>query len=178
MSNPPALVLDLDHTLVHCHRDLVEGFDHFHVDLGQSEMHTVHVRPHALEFLTLLSQVDLSVVIWTAGTSNYALQVVEGLYRLIGEDDWQTHVCLLLTRKDTLVISPEVYVKDLGVVRRALNTENVLLMDDNPVHERLPQNEKKILRVSPFRATNKGADKDDVLAILGDALRKGLALAK
>ena len=170
----PTVVLDLDHTLVHCCCESVEGFDRFEVDLGAGETHTIHVRPHALEFLRILADSHLDVVVLTAGTSAYAHQVVEGLYRQMGVDEWRTHVCLLLTRDHTYYVAPDTYVKDLDVVRDALGTTHVLLLDDNPVHETLPQNQGRILRVPPFRATTEGADEDRVLAVFGRALRKGL----
>ena len=67
------LVLDLDHTLVHAVPDhFVPGFDAFVIPRSDQSDYYVHVRPHVLPFLDLVTSYPTNVrlVIWTAATDD------------------------------------------------------------------------------------------------------------
>ena len=178
---PRVIVFDLDHTLVHsgpaCVDDAVPGF---HVSLGGGdERYYVHVRPHALELLSFLlardSPAGVRVGFWTAGVPEYAHKVVRGLlWTLLRLPDWRARIVALRSRASALPLADGTYLKDIGVLTRALGTPNVLLIDDDPVHETLPGNRGHIVRVPPYVA---GGARDGYLGVVLERFRERAAAA-
>ena len=178
---PRVVVLDLDHTLVHsgpaCVDDAVPGF---HVSLGGGdERFYVHVRPHARELVSFLQARDspagVRVGFWTAGVPEYAHKVVRGLlWTLLRLPDWRARIVALRSRASALPLADGTYLKDIGVLTRALGTPNVLLIDDDPVHETLPGNRGHIVRVPPYVA---GGARDGYLGVVLERFRERAAAA-
>lgn len=114
--SPPkqlTLCLDLDETLVHFETDGSSGFD-----LSSGHLHT---RPYTAEFLEELSKI-YELVVFTAGTAEYALEVVQEL------DPQRNLISHVLSREWTQVDSEGNFVKDLTTLGRPLST--VLLVDN------------------------------------------------
>ena len=162
------IVLDLDHTLVHtvveaCGAD--EDFDVLHLASGWVS----YVRPFVREFFALCfgSTSSLTVGFWTAGTSSYAREIVSGLFDLCHIADWRERCAFVLSRDDATCVSDGVYVKDLRVVASMFpSAENILLLDDSPVHGMVPFNRPRMLYVPAFDVHHLYADEDDFLMSL------------
>ena len=107
------LYVDLDETLVHFETDGPTG-----QDLSSGHL---HVRPYASNFLQELSKV-YELVIFTAGTAEYAEEVVNEL------DPQRIMISHVLSREWTQVDAQYNYVKDLAVLGRPLT--HTLLVDN------------------------------------------------
>lgn len=144
-----ALVLDLDRTLVHTVNAPREGP---HFLLSHSTELYVHVRPGARELFDVLDTKaeTVRVVVWTAGNESYARAVLEGI---LGKT-WAERVDLVLSRDDAYLLPSGQFAKNLDVVRRILQLEWVILVDDDPVHSTVPANTCSVLRAPPFEAGN------------------------
>ena len=136
------LVLDLDHTLVHT---LAAPRAPGAVPLGMPgrNLH-VHVRPHARELLQYLradqTRKWLKVAVWTAGTAAYARAVLDIVFAHADAGLWYETVETVLSRSDALPLPAGAYVKPLSAVRRKLGLDDVLLVDDDPIHARIRSN--------------------------------------
>lgn len=107
------LYVDLDETLVHFETDGPTG-----QDLSSGHL---HVRPYASNFLQELSKV-YELVIFTAGTAEYAEEVVHEL------DPQRIMISHILSREWTEVDAHHNYVKNLAILGRPLT--HVLLVDN------------------------------------------------
>ena len=143
------IVFDLDRTLVSSSTTRDNRFDAFPV--LNSTMWT-HIRPHAKTLLTtLLCREDVKLCIWTAGVHNYAEDVVAGLCSAFGLD---RNALGIFSRNDAIrlrVDNTDVYAKDLRLVTNHFpNVSDVVLVDDDPVHQRIPSNRGRVVQVPPF----------------------------
>lgn len=162
------LLLDLDHTLVHSHETRVNGFPTYDVTIGKFT-YVVHVRPHVLDFLRFLLDKKMRFGFWTAGTHTYAHAVLNGLFDLLSVSDWRERVCTVRSRASARKVRGQ-YVKNLDVVRRSLKTRSLLLIDDDPVHRTLPQNDDSILTIHPFDVRYRLAANDRLFERLRTAM--------
>lgn len=144
---PSALVLDLDRTLVHATAARHDAHEAYAIEvpvgcLRVRRLH-VHVRPHARALLAFLAEPGtrawLRVAVWTAGTAEYAAAVLDGLHATLG-GGWRDAVALVCSRDEAIALPAGAYAKPLSVVRRALGVDDVLLVDDDPVHAALTSN--------------------------------------
>lgn len=143
------IVFDLDRTLVSSSTARDERFDAFPV--LNSTLWT-HIRPGAKTLLaTLIARENVQLCIWTAGVHQYAKDVVTGLCNAFGLDMSALHI---FSRDDTMrlrVNNTDVYVKDLRLVtNRFPNMSDVVLVDDDPVHQRILSNRGRVVQVPPF----------------------------
>ena len=159
-----AIVLDLDHTLVHTlptpDARAVARYHAFTIDNGTA---FVHIRPHTDVLLqTLAYRTDVIVVVWTAGTPSYARDVVAGLYAHSG-----VLPALVLDRSHaTYVEEWRAYVKELDVVSALLPwASHVTLVDDDVIHTYAPVNRGRVLYVPPFDCRN-ARDDDTLMYVL------------
>lgn len=138
-----ALIVDLDHTLVHSLTKRVSGFDTFAITLSGGQTYEVHVRPYVREFLTFLlsKRNTMKIGFWTAGTREYAHRVLENLFRLIDVKDYLHRVDLVFSREQALLLPCGSYVKQMSKVERALGVEVAFLLDDDDVHTRCARNQ-------------------------------------
>ena len=159
------IVFDLDHTLVHTHSECLPGFDTFEIDEG-----IVHVRPHALELLRYVIKSRLRLVVWTAGTSSYANEVVTGLWALMG---LRSNVGVLVRSRDHT--TGKALVKDIAGLRRELKVSLLLLVDDDPRHVYYMESNRGLVELCPpFRANARHARHDMYLLRLRLRLRANL----
>lgn len=143
------IVFDLDRTLVSSSKTRDDRFDAFPV--LNSTLWT-HIRPGTDTLLaTLIAREDVQLCIWTAGVHQYAEDVVAGICDAFGLDRSALHI---FSRDDTIrlrVDNADVYVKDLRLVmKRFPNMADVLLVDDDPVHQRILSNRGRVVQVPPF----------------------------
>lgn len=153
-----AVVLDLDNTLVHTTEGAAcAGFDHFVVRFEGTNRYSslslvVHIRPHALHLMRVAhDDPSLLLVVWTAGTRQYATQVVAQLFLRLGVLAPREEC--ILAREDTVEHSMGL-LKDLDVVRTRLGVSRATLVDDNATHATLPSNANSVLTVPPFYVHN------------------------
>ena len=133
-------MFDLDNTLVYT--SLRNGGAGFHPVYGM----WTQIRPHARDLLRTVS-VSARIAVWTAGTRQYADEVVSHLRTSLGLDVFEIVLC----REDCIHMGGEVYVKDLDAVRHRAGTERVFLVDDNPIHTIVPRNRGAVVMVPPYR---------------------------
>jgi TFIIF-interacting CTD phosphatase-like protein len=170
-----ALVLDLDRTLVHGTAGRHVAHAAFEVEVPAGWLRTrrlhVHVRPHAAALLAFLVEARawLRVAVWTAGSAAYAEAVLAGLGA-----GWRDAVALVCSRDEAIALPAGSYAKPLSVVRRALGVDDVLLVDDDPVHASLTTN--AVLLAPPFDAA--AADDDDFLLELVARVRGARAAGR
>jgi len=143
-----AVVLDLDRTLVYSSKTRDARFETFPVLDGTL---WVHVRPSAGSLLRrLLVQPGVHVIVWTAGVRQYGKEIVDGLCDLYDVHDTIPVLC----RDDTMklrVNNTTVYAKDLKLVTsRFPSVTDAILVDDDPVHQRIASNRGRIVQVPPF----------------------------
>jgi hypothetical protein len=79
---------------------------------------------------------------------------------MVNAPEW--NVRIILTRNDATVIQG-LYVKDLSLVKKRYHVENILLLDDNPVHHSIPGNVPNICLVPAFVVTDPNAPYDNFL---------------
>lgn len=152
-SSRPLLFLDLDHTLIHSHKTLFPGVrDHFEIP-----GYHVHVRPHALAFLQLLARKKdtLGVGVWTAGTRDYAKDVLDGLLKLANLDR-ASFLEAVYSRESrhTHRLPSGMYVKRLRPVEEELGRD-VYLLDDDPTH-RTKDNGHRVIPCRKYDADKRG----------------------
>lgn len=126
------LVLDLDGTLIHSMlpdeiTELTPGEEHpesvvFRIKRSKGE-YIVFGRPYIKQFLRFCFDKFKTVSVWTAGTRQYALQIVDSLF--------ETKPTLLWTRSDCACMQGYL-IKPLDQMAIALGTkiENVKVLDD------------------------------------------------
>jgi len=163
------LLFDLDHTLVDSRRYCIDatlpGFD---ISLEHGGSLHVHVRPFALELLEYLVQVRFPFGFWTAGTQEYAHKILNGIFRLLQmEESWRDSVVAVYSRTHATPLFNGKYIKNLDLIRSSFSIEKVMLIDDDPIHTLLTENEKSVITVPPFQATHP----DAFLETLHDSLR-------
>lgn len=154
------MLFDLDHTLIHsskrCKNTSLPGFP---IRFEDGFERYVHVRPHALELVEyLVASKWTRIGFWTAGTRDYALAVVGGIFRLLGIQDWRSRIATLRSRDSAKRLPSGSYLKDVKKLSRTLRADRVWLFDDDPVHLQLDTNRRHIIPVSPFRADDCHAD--------------------
>lgn len=142
------IVLDLDHTVVHATSSCTNSsYSHFVAEFKNASPVVVHIRPYVVEFFRFVSATPgLEMVVWTAGTSEYAHIVVNELLRRAGVG----RVAAILSRKSATRRPNGVYVKNLDVVRRMFDTPYVVLVDDDPVHATCRKNRGCIVPAPRF----------------------------
>ena len=143
------VVLDLDRTLIHTSTARDERFETFPV---LDSTLWAHVRPHAATLLKSLSTLtNVEVCIWTAAVPRYAEDVVDGLCQISAIDRKTVHV---LSRDDATRMTLDgttVYVKDLRLVQQRIpRVKDVVLVDDDPVHQRVLFNQGRVVQIPPF----------------------------
>ena len=111
-----------------------------------------HIRPHAKQLLeTLIVHDDVQLCIWTAGVHQYAEDVVAGLCSAFGLD---RNALAIFSRDDAIRIrvdNTDAYVKDLRLVRNHFpNMSDAVLVDDDPIHQRILSNRGRVVQVPPF----------------------------
>jgi FMN phosphatase YigB (HAD superfamily) len=154
------ILLDLDLTLVHSYPHVVPGFDVFEVDRGLY----AHFRPYVREFIQTLMDGPVPFGFWTAGTREYAENIISYLFRMCGHDrDWQSLVRVVYTREDMQANRFGMYVKDLCEAKRKLGVDHLLLFDDNDLHRTLESNLKHLITVPAFRVDLPDARRDSFL---------------
>lgn len=142
------VVLDLDRTLVYSSGTRDTRFETFPV---LDATLWVHVRPSAGSLLRrLLVHPGVRVVVWTAGVRRYGEEIVAGLCDL-----YDVHETIpVLCRDDAMALrvhNTTVYAKDLRLVTsRFPSIEDAILVDDDPVHQRIASNRGRIVQVPPF----------------------------
>ena len=149
------ILLDLDNTLVHATTNVIhQDFDR----LPHPELH-IHVRPYVREFLTYLmrSHERFEFGFWTCGTREYAREVVDGLLAYAGAPDWPVRI--LLSRDDATCVDGT-YIKDLRIVKERYQAEDLILLDDNPIHLHFPDNVPHVCLVPAFNVTSADAIHD------------------
>ncbi|GKE60195.1 Dullard phosphatase domain containing protein, eukaryotic, partial [Tanacetum coccineum] len=137
--NQKTVVLDLDETLIHStiFRDTSVAITppinyDFLVTFGVKEAVYVTERPFVDEFLQYLSQNNFEVVIFTAGTEEYASPVLDRL-------DPNGFISHRFYRDSCKLVDGKYYVKDLSNLGRDL--KNVVIVDDKPIsYELQPEN--------------------------------------
>lgn len=154
------VILDIDHTLVHCMLadDIPEDApppDHFLVVSGVAEPVCCFKRPGLDAFLSSLATMpaELRVGVWTAGGRDYATQVLNAIW-----PGWRARCLFLAAQPECTWISRRSCVKELGLLPDSSGggggrPYNVLLVDDNPDTARL--NAAKgyaVWQISPFEA--------------------------
>lgn len=148
-----ALVLDLDHTLVHTLDRKMDGYE-----CEESSFGFVHVRPFVADFLRYMRSEKSrfsTMGIWTAGTPAYADAVVKILCDLAWSDAEEPDSLFdfVLTRDQTLTASDGSLYKHMDLVRTISGVHDVILMDDMEMHMQLPGNENSVLVVPKFNAS-------------------------
>jgi hypothetical protein len=157
------LVLDIDHTLVHTLSHPVEGWE----DVLVLNNGFAHVRPHVILFLRyVLSERSpfAHVGIWTAGTRDYALDVVDELYDHL--DDDSRDFDFIFDRSHALRGEDGTFFKHLDFVTKHTGCSDVLLLDDSRVHCLVPGNESRVAIVPDFVADRADAMNDDFFEAL------------
>jgi len=131
------LVLDLDETLVHTVPEFeledLEHDPHFEIPGG----YAVYRRPGVQEFLVECFRKFREVAVWTAGTRDYAFEVLPHLY---DPDDftfvWGRERCTWHRNFDTeytMTWSDGYWIKDIRKLRRkGYRKEEILFVDDTP----------------------------------------------
>lgn len=120
------LILDLDETLVHTTEAPLPGIESDFRVLS----YYVHVRPHAVEFLTRLAAV-YDIAFWSAGGSLYVHAVLK---KLLPDGFkpvfiWTSERCKHTRDVDNNLLT----IKDLNKVRRrGFDLASVLIVDDTP----------------------------------------------
>lgn len=152
------ILFDLDNTLVHTTEHVY--YPDFEL-IPHPTLH-IHVRPFVRELLSYLIQNDhvYEFGFWTCGTHEYAHHIVKGLLCMVNASDWGVRI--LLTRNDATVINGT-YIKDLSLVKKRYHVDDILLLDDNPVHYSLPDNIPEICLVPAFYVTDPNAAYDGFL---------------
>jgi Dullard-like phosphatase family protein len=115
------LLVDLDGTLVHCGNEKPEKFD-FQIRSMKQKIFCV-LRPGWNDFLNEAASM-FEVVIWSAGSYEYVIDVVEKLEALLPKGV----ITYILTRLDTLPVHGN-YVKEMSVLGR--HPAQVIALDDN-----------------------------------------------
>ena len=158
MGDDRVILFDIDRTLVHTYPHRVRMYDgphYFEITLAAGATYCVHVRPYAVRLLAyLLDQGSwIRFGFWTAATRDYAEAIVSRLLTLAGaKEPWQSCVATLLTRDDAILLPSGAYVKHLSRAARILGTDQVMLLDDDPVHSRPKYNQSRVVPVPPFLA--------------------------
>lgn len=159
------LLLDLDHTLVHCTRVHHPGHACFPITV-RGRQYVVHLRRGVGRLLHKLTHHGGKGVpwgIWTAGTRDYMCAVLEGLFGRVGfARPWCEVVSLALCRDDCAHVGDgaprSYYIKNLWRVGGG----HVTLIDDDARHARhqfiTPR--RRIVCVPPFYATRPPDDLD------------------
>ena len=139
------VVLDLDRTLVHTLSYRNPLYHSFYV----RNVGWCHLRPFVRTFLRALRR-QVTLVIWTAGIASYALDVTYGLMKhaRMNVSDF-AHI---LSRDDLVYREGQGWVKDLRVVRELTGASDVMLLDDDPVHQ--AANPRCVTIVPMFDATS------------------------
>ena len=151
------LVLDLDETLIHATKEVVESYDFKVGDFF------VNKRSHLDEFLSFCNE-NFDIVVWTSSTKNYADKIIDNIFP-------DNHLSLLLTREDCVQfrdISKDeiVWIKDLKKLkRRGHSLDNIVVVDDSP--EKLQRNYGNLIQVKPFFS-----GEDDELLLLKEYLKQ------
>ena len=151
------LVLDLDETLIHATKKVVDSYDFKVGDFF------VNKRSYLDEFLSFCNN-NFDVVVWTSSTKNYAEEIVHNIFG-------DTNILFLLVREDCVqfrdVNKDEiVWIKDLKKLKRkGYSLDNILVVDDSP--EKLQRNYGNLIRVKPFFDK-----KDDELLLLKEYLKQ------
>ena len=146
------LIFDLDRTLILSGaKNEDETLPGFWMSLKEPDSkYYVHIRPFALELLEWMVTNSRPFGIWTAATREYAVAVLTGLFGAIGITDWRSKILTLRTRASAYKLDDGTYVKNLSLVRKSFNIKDVMLVDDDPVHGRLPSNRNSVIQAPPF----------------------------
>lgn len=164
------LLFDLDHTLIDSRRTCINSkVPGFGVSFAKCDSLYVHVRPHALELLEYLIQVKFPFGFWTAGTKEYADKVIAGIFQLMGVKHWRHLVMTVRSRASAVKLPNGSYLKNLDVVRKSLDIERVLLIDDDPIHGVPEGNKNCVIPAPPFHAD--AVEKDHFLAMIMESVR-------
>lgn len=119
------LILDLDETLVHCTENLTKPFD-FKTPIrftgGEIIDFGVSIRPHAINFLKLLSNF-FEIVIFTASHSCYANSILNLL------DPYHEYITFRLFRESCIEIEDGIFVKDLRIFGNR-NLDELMIVDN------------------------------------------------
>lgn len=119
------LILDLDETLVHCTENLSKPYD-FKTPIrftgGEIIEFGVSIRPHAINFLKLLSNF-FEVVIFTASHSCYANSILNLL------DPNHEYITFRLFRESCIEIEEGIFVKDLRIFGNR-NLDELMIVDN------------------------------------------------
>lgn len=147
-------LFDLDHTLVHSLTLPLPGHNSFRIRVN-GNTYFVHVRPHVIDFLKFLHERKVPWGIWTAGTEDYMNEVVSGLFLMAKIPLHTNEMKVCLTRKHTTYVN-NTYVKDLSYFGKI----DVILYDDDMVHQNWPKNKGRIVTVPAYDVTKKGSKRD------------------
>ncbi len=153
MSTPDTLlVLDLDETLIYATESPLARPADFQVG-----RYAVYKRPHVNAFLTNC-QAEFEVAVWTSASSEYAAEVVGGLFTAPLSFVWAADRCTL---KFDLETGERFSIKNLKkLTARGYDLDRVIMVDDSP--EKHPRNYGNLVRVHPWL----GDENDDELALL------------
>ena len=143
------IVFDLDRTLISTETTRDLRLDSFPV---LNATRWCHVRPQTGALLrTLSAREDIKLCIWTAGVTQYANDVVDGLCETFG---LHRETITVFSRNDATQVrldNTTTYVKDLRIVQQHIpSVTDVVLVDDDPIHQRLPSNRGRVVQVPPF----------------------------
>ena len=146
-----AILVDLDHTVVHTSATLCPDAEHAVLYNG----FYTYIRPYVREFLSFLIALRPHVKIgfWTAGTKEYAELIVEHLLSLVNATTLD--IDLLWSRDDTDLMQGHI-IKRMEKAEKALGVDRAFLLDDNHEHE--PYNVHRFLPVSKYSVENHETD--------------------
>jgi TFIIF-interacting CTD phosphatase-like protein len=164
------IILDLDNTLI-CAVEVEEitsanrpALPSFDVD----GVYTVFERPGLEEFLEYLFK-NFNVYVWSAGTKNYVMSIIEHVFESRGytpKGVFFLYHCNLSEKSHECLKDLSMFAKCTGV-----SYKDTYLIDD--LEETIEKNGEQGILIAPFEALDAGADKDTELTTIKNKL-KGL----
>jgi len=138
------LVLDLDETLVHTTFNICKETN---PDFSISDGYIVYLRPNVQKFLDFCFSHYEEVMIWTAGTYDYALEVINKFYDSTKfVKIWDRKRCSYQRDLDSYA---EYWRKDIRkLTRLGYDKEKILCIDDTPLN--FAKSYGNLISVHPF----------------------------
>lgn len=163
----PLIIFDVDNTLGHTSTKEETLFERFPVTV-MGEKALFHMRPGLLNLLHYVfkrvQRREIRVGFWTAGTKDYAKQIITTLFEKAEIKNWRDKVSVFRTREETDFISGQ-YVKLLYELPCHFY-DAALLIDDNPIHS-MYNPSGKVLTIPAFDAHKKCTNDPTLFGIMG-----------
>lgn len=144
-----SLILDLDHTLISAHTDIIDDEIKPILNVDLEKNYWIYARPFLYEFLKIVSK-HFDVYSYSAGHKDYTDRIIDHLELTIGKkifkDRFSRDHCIIYRKSQFRYV----FWKDISKLGFSIN--NTIVIDDNP---QLYRDQSNVIKIKPWIRTHK-----------------------